>query len=247
MSSRDLEGRTVMVTGASRGLGAALALAFAESGARVSVCAREASALKATEEAIGRLGVPCVASAADVSDPLQVEAWVEETVRRLGAPSVLVNNASLLGSRVPLAEYPLEDWWSVLEVNLTGPFVVTREVLPHLRAAGGGSIVNVTSGAALLPRVNWGAYSVSKHALEGWSLNLAMELEGTGIRVNLVDPGSMRTGMRAAAYPEEDPASVKAPGSAAGVFLWLASDRAAGVTGRRFRADEWEAGGGAGG
>ena len=181
-----------------------------------------------------------------MSDPLAVAEWVEETVRRLGPPSVLVNNASLLGPRVPLAEYPLEDWRDVLRVNLTGAFAVTRAVLPHLREAGGGSIVNVTSGAAVGPRENWGAYAVSKHALEGWSLNLAKELEGTGIRVNLVDPGSMRTGMRAAAYPSEDPRSLKTPRDAAGVFLWLAGEGAAGVTGRRFRADDWSPGGGDG-
>jgi NAD(P)-dependent dehydrogenase (short-subunit alcohol dehydrogenase family) len=115
------------------------------------------------------------------------------------------------------------EWRRTLEVNLTGAFLVTRAVLPHLRAAGAGSIINVSSGAALPPRRSWGAYAVAKQALDGLSLNLAAELEGSGIRVNVVDPGSMRTPMRAAAY----------------LFLWLASDASAGVTGRRLRADEW--------
>src|SRR5690606_19884149 len=91
-ASDGLAGRTVMITGASRGLGAALAVAFAESGASVSVCAREAGTLADTAEAVRRCGVPCVAAAADVTDPLAVEAWVEETARRLGPPTVLVNN-----------------------------------------------------------------------------------------------------------------------------------------------------------
>lgn len=240
-AAQRLEGRTVMITGASRGLGAALALAFAERGARVSLCARDVAALNETAGRIRELGAECVAAQVDVTDAAAVTEWTERTEAQLGPPDVLINNASVLGPRVGLAEFPLEQWRQVLEVNLTGAFVVTGAVLPGMLTAGRGSVISVTSGAAVLPRVDWGAYSVSKHALEGWSTNLARELEGTGVRVNLVDPGAMRTGMRAAAYPEEDPGTLKTPEQTTGVFLWLASDTSRGVTGRRFSADRWRA------
>jgi NAD(P)-dependent dehydrogenase (short-subunit alcohol dehydrogenase family) len=237
-----LEDRTVMITGASRGLGAALATAFAGRGARVSICARDGTALDETADRVRGLGAECVAAEVDVTDAAAVAAWVERTEAQLGPPVVLINNASVLGPRVGLAEYPLEQWRQVLEVNLTGAFVVTGAVLPRMLAAGRGSVISVTSGAAVLPRVKWGAYSVSKYALEGWSTNLARELDGTGVRVNLVDPGAMRTGMRAAAYPAEDPATLKTPEQTTGIFLWLASDASLEVTGRRFSADRWRAG-----
>jgi NAD(P)-dependent dehydrogenase (short-subunit alcohol dehydrogenase family) len=236
-----IEGTTVLITGASRGLGAALALAFAERGARVSICARREESLRGTAEAVRAWGAECLARGVDVADEAAVDAWVAATARVLGDPATLVNNASLLGPRVPLREYPTNAWREVLATNLTGAFLCTRAVLPHLLRRGSGSIVNVSSGAALPPREEWGAYAVSKQALEGLSLNLAAELRGTGVRVNVVDPGSMRTGMRAAAYPEEDPATVKDPARTAGLFLWLASDASAAVSGERFRADAWEA------
>lgn len=234
-----MEGRTAMITGASRGLGAALAVAFAARGANLSICARDADLLADTAERIRDLGGHCVAMGVDVTDAAGVAAWVAATAREIGPPSVLVNNASILGPRAPLNGYPLETWREVLEVNLTGAFVVTAAVLPYLLDAGEGSIINVSSGAAVVPRAGWGAYSVSKHALEGWSMNLAKELEGSGTRVNVVDPGAMRTEMRAAAYPAEDPAILRQPHEKTGVFLWLASDQTRNVTGRRFRADDW--------
>lgn len=233
-----MEGRTVLVTGASRGLGEALARAFAAEGARVSICARGAG-VQRVAASIRDSGGVCIGRSVDVTSEAEVGLWVEETTHELGGPDVLVNNASVLGPRVPLADHPLDAWRATLEVNLTGAFVATRAVLPAMLAAGRGSIVNVSSGAAVPPRVDWGAYAVSKHALEGFSLNLARELEGTGVRVNVVDPGSMRTGMRAAAYPAEDPDRLPPPDAKVDVFLWLAGDASAGVTGRRFRADEW--------
>lgn len=235
----ELDGRTVLITGASRGLGAALAEAFAHAGARVALCARRAEALRAVAARLRAAGAVCLARAVDVRREAEIARWVQEAERTLGPPAVLVNNASVLGRRVPLAEHSPEEWRQTLEINLTGAFLAARAVLPAMLRRGDGAIINVSSGAAVLPRVRWGAYSVAKYALEGLSWNLAAELEGTGVRVNVVDPGAMRTSMRAAAYPQEDPASVKPPEAATGVFLWLASDAARGVTGRRFRADEW--------
>lgn len=236
----ELRGRTVAITGASRGLGAALARAFGERGARLSLCARSAPALADVEARVRKLGADCFSRPLDVARADEVERWVEETVQRLGPPDVLINNASVLGPRAPLEKYPVSDWTRVLEVNLTGAFLACRAVLPHMVARGSGSIINVSSGAALPPRVRWGAYAISKGALETLTRNLAEELKGTGVRVNCVDPGAMRTRMRAEAYPEEDPASLKSAEETAELFVWLAGEASGGTTGRRFRADDWQ-------
>jgi NAD(P)-dependent dehydrogenase (short-subunit alcohol dehydrogenase family) len=235
----DLEGRVVVITGASRGLGAALAVAFARAGTRVAGCGRQREGLETVRAEVEAAGGRCHFQTVDVSDPEDVDAWLDAVEDQLGLPSVLVNNASILGPREPLADFPLDLWRRVIEINLTGALAVTQRVLRSMRRNGAGSIINVSSGAAIPPRAGWGAYAVSKDALEGLSLNLAREMAGSGIRVNIVDPGAMRTDMRAAAYPEEDPGSVKDPGSIAPLFLWLASDAAGDVSGERFQADAW--------
>lgn len=237
----DLSGVTALITGASRGLGRALALAFGRAGARLAICARGADALEDVAGELTAAGVAVVAEAADVSDPAAMAALVERTRSRLGDVGVLVNNASLLGERVPLRDYPLDLWRRVLEVNITGALVASRCVLPGMRRAGGGSIINVTSGVGNRPRADWGAYAVSKWAAEALTYNLALEESGSGIRVNAVDPGSMRTAMRRGAYPDEDPLSLPTPEAVTDIFLWLASDAATGTTGQRFRAQEWTA------
>jgi NAD(P)-dependent dehydrogenase (short-subunit alcohol dehydrogenase family) len=236
---RLLEGTVVMITGASRGLGAALAAAYARAGAKLSLCATSAAGLDAMLGTISGLGAPPLVHACDIRDPAAVADWASETHRKLGPPEVLVNNASILGSRVRLNEYDLVEWRSVVDVNLSGALIVSQAVLGAMLDAGTGSIINVSSGAAVSPRREWGAYAVSKSALEALSANLAAELKGSGVRVNVVDPGAMRTEMRAAAYPEEDPGRLKEPAAIAPLFIWLSSREARDVTGQRFQADEW--------
>lgn len=230
---------TALITGASRGLGRALALAMSREGWGVAICARTADALEETAGRIRAGGGECVTDAVDVTDATAVDAWVRRAADRLGQPRVLINNASVLGPRVSLAEHPVDEWRHTLDVNLHGTFIATRAVLPWMIEAGDGVVINVSSGAAIPPRDRWGAYAVSKAAVEALTLNLAHEMADTGVRANIVDPGRMRTPMRADAYPEEDPAEVKPASEATGVFLWLASDAARHVTGRRFTADHW--------
>lgn len=236
----------VLVTGASRGLGEALAIEFARRGRPVALCARSAGDLDEIADRVRREGALCLAGAVDVTDAEAVERWVARAAAELGPPRVLVNNASVLGPRVPLVEHPVDEWRATIDVNLNGTFIVTRAAVPWMIEAGGGSVINVSSGAAVPPRASWGAYAVSKAAVEAFTLNLARELEGTGVRANIVDPGGMRTTMRAAAYPDEDPARLKRPEDATGVFIWLAGADARHITGRRFSADEWRAGTAAG-
>jgi NAD(P)-dependent dehydrogenase (short-subunit alcohol dehydrogenase family) len=232
-----LEGKVALITGASQGLGRALVLAYAKEGARVVINARSEESIRPVAEEIESSGAEVLALAADVSKSADVERLVDETVERFGRIDVLVNNAGVLGPRVEILEYPEEEWRRVIEVNLTGPFLVSKAVVVHMPE--GGSIVNVVSGVSVEGRAKWGAYSVSKFGVEGLTQILASELEERGIRVNAVDPGGMRTGMRAAAYPEEDPLTRITPEENTGVFLYLASDESRDVTGERFKAQEF--------
>jgi NAD(P)-dependent dehydrogenase (short-subunit alcohol dehydrogenase family) len=233
-----LRGKVVMITGASQGLGKALTLACAEEGANLVISSRNAGSLDPVAEEAEGSGVKVLAIPGDVSRSTHVEMLVEAALEWFGRIDVLVNNAGLLGPRVPIEEYPEDEWRKVLEANLTGPFLVARAVVPYMPE--GGSIVNVTSGVSIEGRPRWGAYSVSKFGVEGLTQILAAELEERGIRVNSVDPGGMRTQMRAAAYPDEDPNTLVAPEENTAVFLYLASDESRNVTGERFKAQEFQ-------
>ncbi len=234
-----LEGKVAMISGASKGLGAALARRFAEEGAAVSLCARGSDALEEVCARVADQGAGCLAVPCDISDEADVARWLERTLEEFGRVDVLVNNASVLGLRVTIAEYPADDWRRVMEVNLTGAFLCARAAIPALRETR-GALINVSSGVGDHGRPEWGAYSVSKNGLEALSQILAGELRDDRVRVNIVDPGAMRTDMRAAAYPQEDPATLPTPYEVTDVFVYLASERSADITGQRFRAQEFE-------
>ncbi len=233
-----LEGKVAMVTGASQGLGRALALAYAKEGARIVINSRQEESIRPVAEEAESRGAEVLALAADVSRSADVERLVGAAARRFGRVDVLVNNAGVLGPRVAIVDYPEDEWRLVIDANLTGPFLVSKAVIA--RMPRGGSIVNVVSGVSVEGRPGWGAYSVSKFGVEGLTQILADELKERGIRVNAVDPGGMRTEMRAAAYPEEDPMTRITPEENTGVFLYLASDESKGVTGERFKAQEFK-------
>lgn len=235
----DVGSETVLVTGASRGLGRAIAEALARAGASLVLCARGEEDLRAVARTLEGEGANVESAAVDVADAAAVAALVARATERFGPITTLINNASILGPRVPLAAHGLDEWRQVLEVNLTGVLIPIQAVLPGMREAGHGSIINVSSGVGNVARERWGAYAISKWGVEALSRNLALEEEAAGIRVNIVDPGRLRTGMRRAAYPEEDPMKPAPPEDAVPVFLWLASDRSRGVTGERFRALDW--------
>ncbi|MDX1396483.1 MAG: SDR family NAD(P)-dependent oxidoreductase [Gemmatimonadota bacterium] len=234
-----LEAKVALITGGSAGLGAALARRFAEEGAAVSICGRRPEPIEAVCREIEEIGGRCLGVAADVTDPEDVGRWLSLARAELGPIDALVNNASVLGERTSIEDYDLDTWRNVLEVNLTGAFVCAKAAVPYLRETG-GSLINVSSGVGDHGRPYWGAYCVSKNGLEAMSELMAGELADDGIRVNAVDPGSMRTSMRAAAYPDEDPETLPEPGEVADVFVYLASDDSREVTGARFRAKEFD-------
>ncbi len=232
-----LQGKVALITGASQGLGKALALAYAKEGASLVINSRSEAGIRPVAEEAERLGVKVLAVAADVSRGEDARRLVDVAVAEFGGIDVLVNNAGLLGPRVAIEDYPEDEWRRVIDANLTGPYLISKAAIPHIR--GGGSVINVVSGVSVEGRAEWGAYSVSKFGVEGLGQILAAELEDRGIRSNAVDPGGMRTDMRAAAYPEEDPQTRITPEENTAVFLYLASDESKGVTGQRFKAQEF--------
>jgi NAD(P)-dependent dehydrogenase (short-subunit alcohol dehydrogenase family) len=236
-----LKGKRALVTGASRGLGRQLAIDFAREGAAgLALVARNADALRETRDLV-RAAAPqarVVVIAADLAREEDVERAVATALHEFGGRlDVLVNNASVLGpTPLPyLLDYPLEDFCAVLDTNLLAPFLLIKKALPAM-AEHGGSIINVTSDAGVVGYPGWGAYGISKFGIEGLSRTWAAELEGSPVRLNWVDPGSLNTAMHRAAEPDEDPAQWADPADVTGVFVYLASDESRGVHGRRFEA-----------
>jgi NAD(P)-dependent dehydrogenase (short-subunit alcohol dehydrogenase family) len=234
-----LAGKVALVTGASKGIGKAVAAAYAREGAKVFACARNANALKASMTEITVADQSVYGVAADLGDPHDVQRVVREAQERFGPIQILVNNASLLGPRVPIAEYPLPAWEEVLRVNLTAPFLMIQETLKIMIERREGSIINVSSGVGRVGKARWGAYAASKFGIEGLTQTTADEVREFNIRVNAVNPGPTRTEMRAAAYPDEDPATLPTPDQITGVFVFLASDESRNLTGESLEAADW--------
>jgi NAD(P)-dependent dehydrogenase (short-subunit alcohol dehydrogenase family) len=232
-----LDGKAALVTGGGSGIGAAVARAFAREGADVMICGRRMDALERTRERIISAGGRAVAVPADLTCREDVARLIQEARGRFGRLDVLVNNAGVLGVHAPIAEYPDDVWDAVLAIDLTAVFHLIKAALPLMTR--GGSIINVSSGVGRAGRAGWGAYAVSKFGVEGLSQVVADEMREQGIRVNTVNPGGTRTAMRAAAYPNENPATLPPPDDVAPVFLYLASDRSLDVTGRAFDARGW--------
>jgi NAD(P)-dependent dehydrogenase (short-subunit alcohol dehydrogenase family) len=200
-------------------VGRAVAEAFAAEGARLVVTATRREHLDALVGRVGAPGGEAHAIALDLGDTAVVRAAAAEALAVLGRVDVLVNNAGLLGERRPLADYPLDLWDRVMAVNVTGTLALIQAVLPGM--SHGAAIVTVTSGAAGRPY--WGAYSISKLALDGITGMLRHELADRAIRCVAVNPGPARTAMRARAYPDEDPATVPHPSSLVEPFIAIAA------------------------
>ena len=232
-------GKIAVITGGGSGIGAAVARALAREGAEVVICGRRAQALEATREVIARAGGTAIAVPADLTRREDVVRFVAAIRERFGRLDALVNNAGILGAHAPITEYPDDEWDAVIAANLTAVFRLTKAALQLMPR--GGSIINVSSSVGRIGRAGWGAYSVSKFGVEGLSQVLADELRARGIRVNTVNPGGTRTAMRAAAYPDEDPLTLPSPDDVTPIFVYLASDESAGVTGRAFDARDWNA------
>ena len=217
-----LEGRIAFVTGASRGIGRAVAKRFAAEGAHVVLLARTQGAIEELDDEIREAGGQATLVPLDLTDFDQIDRTGAALFDRFKRLDVLVGNAGVLGTMGPVAHMDPAVWEQVMAVNVTANWRLIRGFDPLLRASDAGRAIFVTSGAARGPRAYWGAYAVSKAALEMLVGTYAAEVTKTNVRVNLVDPGATRTAMRAEAYPGEDPLSLKEPDSLTDVFVALA-------------------------
>ena len=235
-----LNGKRVLITGGVRGIGAAIALAFADEGADVCVTARTQSQIDAVAARIQEAGRRGEAVVCDVAMPDQVTAAVATAVDALGGLDILVNNAGGGQQRVNVGDDDVDTWRAVIEVNLMGTYYFSRAVLPALKQAGGGSIINVGSGMGHEPRPGNSSYNTAKAGV--WMLTrcLAMELWSENIRVNELIPGPVYTDLTAglfdpaAAHPAIPSERVKQPEDVVPLALFLATQGADGPTGQSF-------------
>jgi NAD(P)-dependent dehydrogenase (short-subunit alcohol dehydrogenase family) len=235
-----LADRVILVTGATGGLGSALARACASLGARVVLTGRTVHKLEAVYDSIVATGAPRPSIAPldlERADASQYSALADALRGEFGRLDGLTHCAGLLGERSPIEHFDVITWLKVMHVNVNAPFILTQALLPLLRESQDASVIFTTSGVSVRGRAYWGAYAVSKFALEGLMQVLADETDTTtNVRVNSVNPGKLRTPMRAQGYPGEDAATVPLPEEALAPFLYLLGPDSRGVTGRRFGA-----------
>ncbi len=220
---RALEGRTALITGASRGIGEAVARRFAEEGADLILVARSAEALRPVAEAVAGRGARVTCVAVDLSDPAAAETLASRIEETGASLDIVVANAGVLGEIRPLATQTDEDMDRVLSVNLTANALLIRTLHRFLNASDGGRVLLVGSGAGTGGFADWAPYGASKAGLDALMRTYAAETRDTSIRVNLVDPGEVRTAMRAAAAPDEDPERLPNPDRITDAFVRLAS------------------------
>jgi len=235
-----LTDRVILVTGAGDGIGRAVALAAARAGATLILLGKTVSKLEAVYDEIVEAGGPQPAifpldlSRARGEDYDRLSGAIEEQWGRLDG---LVQNAGILGERAPIEFYDVGTWQKVLHVNLTAPFILCRCLLPLMKRSGDASLVFTSSGVGRKGKAFWGAYAVSKFGIEALNEIIASEFaDAPDFRVNAVNPGPVRTSMRIAAYPGEDPDTLKKPEEILGVYLYLLGPDSRGVSGKTFDA-----------
>lgn len=212
--------RTALVTGGGRGIGKAIALAFARDGYNVAVLARNAEQVDATVTEARALGVEAVGTVCDVADRASLGKSIDETVARFGGLHVLVNNAGYACFK-PFMELMPEEWQQTFDVNVTAVFHACQAAIPHMMRQGFGRIINISSVAGVKPLAKQSAYCASKHALQGLSKVLAMELRDHDIAVHTICPGGVDTELARTAMPERDKQGWMRPEDIAEVAVFL--------------------------
>lgn len=233
-----LKDKKALITGGSKGIGKGIAEAYLKEGASVVICGRGEDSLKDAHDELSEYGDISFVSA-DIADKKDVKRLAEEIENKWGKLDILVNNASILGIKAKIMDYPEDLWEEVIHINLNAQFFVTKALLPLLIESENSSIINVSSTVGRVGRKEWGAYSASKFGVEALTQILAQEMEQYNVRVNSVNPGGTRTDMRAGAYPEEDPDTLPTPLDISPVFVYLASDESIGENGKEFDARDW--------
>ncbi|WP_227673286.1 YciK family oxidoreductase [Psychrobacter nivimaris] len=235
-SSNCLDGKTILVTGAGDGIGRVAALTYARYGATVLLLGRTSSKLEYVYDEIESLGgkqpamLPMNLEGATYAEMQQLEGLINKEVGQLDG---ILHNAGVLGQLTPLEMYDVDTFAQVMKVNFTAAFMLTQALLPLLKDADHGSVVFTSSTVGTHPRAFWGAYALSKQAVEGMSDIFTQETQNTtNLRFNCVNPGGTRTNMRAHAYPGENPMSLKTPEDIMAGYVCLMSDESIGVRGQ---------------
>ena len=246
-----LDGQVAVITGAGRGIGRAIALAYAREGARLALAARSETELQESVSAVSELGAEAIAAPTDVTSQEATERLAEQAAERFGRIDILVNNAGISGPVGPLQGNDIAEWVATVNVNLTGTFLVCRAVIPVMLEQGGGKIINLSGAGATNAWSNMSAYCSSKAAVVRLTEVLAQELDGKGITVNALGPGSVHTSMwdrmtvqaadAGADFIHQLGLRVTSGGGAsidecAELAVWLASGESAGLTGRLISA-----------
>jgi NAD(P)-dependent dehydrogenase (short-subunit alcohol dehydrogenase family) len=233
-----LSDRIILITGASDGIGNAVARAAAAHGGTVILHGRNVRKLEAVYDDIVKAGGPrpsILPLDFEKAGPAEYEQLVAAIDKEFGRLDVLLHNAGMLGERAPIEHYDVAKWMRTLHVNVNAPFILTRSCLPLLKRSQDPSIVFTSSGVVAQPRAFWGAYLVSKWASDGLMHLLADELESApAMRVNSINPGKVRTNMRLQAYPAEDRSKLADPESIVGPYLYLFGTDSKGISGETF-------------
>jgi 3-oxoacyl-[acyl-carrier protein] reductase len=227
-----LEGKVALITGGGRGIGKAVAIAYARAGAKLALCARTATELEESVSELRALKTEAEGWICDVSLEEPVKQFVAGAHEKFGRIDVLVNNAGVMTRPVPMTELNVRKWDYTMAVNLRGPFLVTQAVLPVMIKQKSGSIINVSSMIGRGAYANFIAYATSKWGLEGFTQTLAVEARSSNIRVNSVEPGYVATKLTGF--------NGSKPDSVTDVFLYLASDESKGVTGKMLSSSGWK-------
>ena len=231
-----LDGRVILITGASDGIGRALALKTASLGAQVILHGRNVQRLEAVYDRIQAMDGTSRPSIAELdlasADTRAYQALAGSIFEEFGRLDGLVHNAGILGKRLSIEQYDATDWQQVMHVNLTAPFVLTQALFSALKRSGDASVVFTSSSVGRVGKPFWGAYSVSKFGTEGLSQILAAENEHTTLRFNCINPGPVRTKMRLEAYPAEDQDLLRTAEQVLPAYLYLLGSESKGVTGQ---------------
>lgn len=222
--SRALNDKVAVVTGASRGIGYATAIALAREGAHIIAIARTVGGLEDLDDAIKAAGGAATLVPLDLKDADGIDRLGAAIYERWGKLDILVANAGILGRLTPLGHLKPKEWDDVMAVNVTANWRLIRSLDPLLKASGNGQALFLTSSAATSNTAYWGVYGTSKAALEAMARTYAAECEGTGVSVNLIDPGPVRTALRAKAMPGEDAETLPAPAVVGDAIAALAAD-----------------------